>query len=73
MDFEWNRQKAEANIQKHGVTFDEASSVFGGMHYQLHFQALNTQFKNSATLLLDCLTKIECWLFLMSIVVKLSE
>ena len=29
MDFEWNRQKAEANIQKHGVTFDEASTVFG--------------------------------------------
>ena len=29
MDFEWNRQKAEINIQKHGVAFDEASTVFG--------------------------------------------
>jgi hypothetical protein len=28
IDFEWNPQKAEANRRKHGVTFDEASSVF---------------------------------------------
>ena len=29
MDFEWNHQKVEINFQKHGVTFDEASTVFG--------------------------------------------
>ena len=29
MDFEWNLQKAKINIQKHGVAFDEASTVFG--------------------------------------------
>ena len=29
MDFEWNHQKAEFNSQKHGITFDEASTVFG--------------------------------------------
>ncbi|SEH05181.1 BrnT family toxin [Candidatus Venteria ishoeyi] len=29
MDFEWNPQKAEINNRKHGVSFDEASSVFG--------------------------------------------
>ena len=27
-DFEWDPQKAEKNVQKHGVTFAEASSVF---------------------------------------------
>ena len=27
--FEWDRKKAEANTRKHGVTFDEASTVFG--------------------------------------------
>jgi uncharacterized DUF497 family protein len=27
--FEWDPVKAEANIRKHGVTFDEASTVFG--------------------------------------------
>lgn len=28
MEFEWDMPKAEANIQKHGVSFDEAASVF---------------------------------------------
>lgn len=27
--FEWDEDKAEANVTKHGVTFDEASTVFG--------------------------------------------
>lgn len=26
--FEWDEAKAQANLQKHGVTFDEASTVF---------------------------------------------
>ena len=29
MDFEWHPQKADINIKKHGVSFEEASSVFG--------------------------------------------
>lgn len=28
MKFEWNAEKAEINIKKHGVSFEEASSVF---------------------------------------------
>ncbi len=27
--FEWDTEKATANTKKHGVTFDEASTVFG--------------------------------------------
>jgi uncharacterized protein len=27
-DFEWDDAKAEANAKKHGVTFEEASTVF---------------------------------------------
>ena len=27
--FEWDPVKAAANVRKHGVTFDEASTVFG--------------------------------------------
>jgi uncharacterized DUF497 family protein len=27
--FEWNGQKASSNLLKHGVSFDEAVSVFG--------------------------------------------
>jgi uncharacterized DUF497 family protein len=28
MDFEWDPAKATENLKKHGVTFDEAASVF---------------------------------------------
>ena len=27
--FEWDPEKADANLQKHGVSFDDASTVFG--------------------------------------------
>lgn len=27
-EFEWNRSKSEENLRKHGVSFEEASSVF---------------------------------------------
>ena len=27
--FEWDNQKAQSNLLKHGVSFDEAVSVFG--------------------------------------------
>jgi uncharacterized protein len=29
LEFEWDPQKAEANLKKHGVSFEEASTVFG--------------------------------------------
>ena len=29
LDFEWNPAKAEANRRKHGISFEEASTVFG--------------------------------------------
>lgn len=29
MPFEWDPEKAVANLAKHGVSFEEASSVFG--------------------------------------------
>jgi uncharacterized protein len=28
MEFEWNPDKAESNYEKHGVTFEEAATVF---------------------------------------------
>jgi uncharacterized DUF497 family protein len=28
MRFEWDRQKAQRNLKKHGVSFEEASTVF---------------------------------------------
>ena len=29
IDFEWNLEKENQNILKHGISFDEASEVFG--------------------------------------------
>ncbi len=29
MNFEWDQAKARSNLAKHGVSFDEASTVFG--------------------------------------------
>lgn len=29
MNFEWDREKAEANLDKHGVAFAEAATAFG--------------------------------------------
>jgi hypothetical protein len=29
MDFEWDSRKADINSKKHGVSFDEAATVFG--------------------------------------------
>ncbi|MCW5960228.1 MAG: BrnT family toxin [Pyrinomonadaceae bacterium] len=29
MQFEWNPEKAELNLKKHGVSFEEAKTVFG--------------------------------------------
>ncbi|MDP2970569.1 MAG: BrnT family toxin [Deltaproteobacteria bacterium] len=29
MEFEWDPEKASSNVRKHGVTFNEAATVFG--------------------------------------------
>ena len=29
LKFEWDKRKAKTNLQKHGVNFEEASTVFG--------------------------------------------
>ena len=29
LEFEWDDRKSRANVKKHGVTFEEASTVFG--------------------------------------------
>jgi uncharacterized protein len=35
IEFEWDRNKEESNIEKHGVTFEEAAEVFLDPFYQL--------------------------------------
>jgi uncharacterized DUF497 family protein len=33
MQFEWDEEKAESNLQKHGVSFEEAQTVFNDLFY----------------------------------------
>ncbi|MGZ8264196.1 MAG: BrnT family toxin [Burkholderiales bacterium] len=40
MDFEWDREKAEQNLKKHRVSFEEAVTVF--------YDSLATSFPDSA-------------------------
>ena len=30
MDFDWDKAKSEANLEKHGISFDEARHIFDG-------------------------------------------
>ena len=34
LEFTWDSQKAESNIQKHGISFEEAAEVFFDPFYQ---------------------------------------
>ena len=37
MQFEWNIEKAESNLKKHGVSFAEAETVFGDLSAKMFF------------------------------------
>lgn len=36
MKFEWDKNKSEANVQKHGISFDEAKTIFYGLVLTTH-------------------------------------
>ncbi len=36
LQFEWDSQKASANLRKHGVSFEEAIAVFGDALARIH-------------------------------------
>jgi hypothetical protein len=62
MKFEWDPRKAESNLGKHGVSFDEVASVFLD---RLAFQALIqiTLPANCGILPLGCPAWADYWLF----------
>jgi len=37
MQFEWDKEKAAGNIKKHGVSFEEASTVFGDLFAKMFY------------------------------------
>jgi len=49
--FEWDQEKADKNIKKHGVSFDEASSVFGDVLSLTVFDPLHSEKKDRFVLI----------------------
>jgi uncharacterized DUF497 family protein len=48
MKFKWDARKDEQNCAKHGVSFDEATTVFGDPLAQAPFLILTTQLVRNA-------------------------
>jgi len=42
MQFEWDKQKADANLAKHGICFDEAASVFLDLNARTVYDETNS-------------------------------
>lgn len=70
LKFEWNNKKDKANIKKHGVSFDEARTVFYDEYaIQFHdpehsesedrFLLLGTSFKLKALVVCHCFRRDE--------------
>ncbi len=63
MRFEWNSRKAQANLKEHGVSFEDASTVFADPHARLRFDYAHSEiedrflligFSDKAQLLVVC-------------------
>lgn len=46
IEFEWDENKARSNIEKHGVTFEEAAEVFFDPFYQEGDASINEEQRN---------------------------
>lgn len=46
IDFEWDVNKAQSNVEKHGVTFEEAAEVFFDPFYQEGDASVNNELRN---------------------------
>ena len=55
--FEWDSVKAESNLQKHGITFEEAKSVFFDEFALQFFDDQNSMLEEDRFLILG--TSIE--------------
>jgi uncharacterized DUF497 family protein len=44
--FEWDENKAQSNIEKHGVTFEEAAEAFFDPFYQWGDTSVNDEQRN---------------------------
>ncbi len=51
INFEWNESKAQSNKKKHGVTFEEAKSVFYDEYAVQFFDEKNSEIEDRFLLL----------------------
>ena len=45
LTFEWDHEKAESNLRKHGVSFEEASTVFRDTLSRTIYDPLHSSFR----------------------------
>ncbi|MEB3311469.1 MAG: BrnT family toxin [Snowella sp.] len=43
LEFEWDHNKSESNLQKHGVSFEEAQTIFSDPDSQTYFDSIHSQ------------------------------
>lgn len=46
MQFVWDQNKADTNLRKHGISFDEAKSIFFDAHARLRDDPDHSQFED---------------------------
>ncbi len=46
VEFEWDTNKAESNLEKHGVSFEEAAEVFFDPFYQEGDATINDELRD---------------------------
>ncbi len=47
LEFEWNDEKAERNLRKHGVSFDDAASAFADLNgFDYHDEIIGHEIRN---------------------------
>ncbi|MBI5650935.1 MAG: BrnT family toxin [Chloroflexi bacterium] len=51
LEFEWDPAKAAANLKKHGVSFDEATTCFDDHHAVIQADELHSDFESREVLL----------------------
>jgi uncharacterized DUF497 family protein len=45
LEFEWDEEKAAGNVEKHGVTFEEAAEVFFDPFYQMGDASIDDEIR----------------------------
>ena len=60
--FEWDQNKSEANEEKHGITFEEAKTVFNDP-FAITIDDPDHQMMNTVILILDFPRKAASWFF----------